>query len=233
LPLAPFEKWGIDYVGPIKPAARSSRAQYIILATDYATKWVEAVPTARNDAKTSKKFLFKNIVTRFGCPLEIVSDRGFHFLNETIQELTRIFFIKHRKTTPYNPKANGLTERENGIMVNILNKIIYVHKTDWDIKLQSALWAYRTAEKITTKRTPFYLVYQMDSIMPVEFEVPTYKISTTERLSSEESLSPRLHKIEKLEEDTFFSLDKTYKQQFFRKLRYDNQMKPVKIKEGD
>jgi transposase InsO family protein len=185
------------------------------------------------DAKTSAKFLFKNIFTRFGCPLEIVSDRGLHFLNETIQELTRIFFIKHRKTTPYNPKANGLTERANGIMVNILNKIISVHKTDWDIKLQSAIWAYRTDEKITTKRTPFYLVYGMDSIMPVEFEVPTYQTSTAERLSPESIPSPRLQEIEKLEEDRFFSLDETYKQQFLSKLRYDNKMKPVKIEEGD
>jgi hypothetical protein len=156
------------------------------------------------DAKTSAKFLFKNIFTRFGCPLEIVSDRGLHFLNETIQELTKTFFIKHWKTTPYNPKANGLTERANGIMVNILNKIILVHKTDWDINLQSALWAYRTAKKITTKRSPFYLVYGMDSIMPVEFEVPTYQTSTAERLSLESSLSPRLQEIEKLEEDFNF-----------------------------
>jgi hypothetical protein len=165
--------------------------------------------------------------------LEIVSDRGLHFLNDIIMELTYIFFIKHRKTTPYNPKANGLTERANGIMVNILNKIISVHKTDWDIKLASALWAYRTAQKITTKRTPFYLVYGMDSIMPVEFDIPTYRISTTERLDPEESLSPRLHDLDKLEEDRLLSLDETYKQQLFRKLKYDSKMKPVKLQEGD
>ena len=118
-------------------------------------------------------------------------------------------------------------------MVNILNKIISVHKTDWGIKLASALWAYRTAQKITTKRTPFYLVYGMDSIMPVEFDIPTYRISTTERLDPEESLSPRLHDLDKLEEDRLLSLDETYKQQLFRKLKYDSKMKPVKLKEGD
>jgi hypothetical protein len=69
--------------------------------------------------------------------------------------------------------------------------------------------------------------------MPVEFEVPTYQTLIAERLSSESSLSPRLQEIEKLEEDRFFSLDETYKQQFFRKLRYDQKMKPVKIEEGD
>jgi hypothetical protein len=127
---------------------------------------------------------------------------------------------------------SNFTLNTNGIMVNILNKIISVHKTDWDIKLQSALWAYRPAEKITTKITPFYSVYGIDSVMPVEFEVPTYQTLIAERLSPESSLSPRLQEIEKLEEDRFFSLDETYKQQFFRKLRYDQKMKPVKI-EGD
>jgi hypothetical protein len=150
-----------------------------------------------------------------------------------IKELTAIFYIKHRKTTPYNPKANGLTERANGIMVNILNKIILVHKSDWDIKLQSAIWAYTTAEKINTKRTPFYLVHGMDSIMPVEFEIPTYRISSKERLTPEESLSHRLNDIDKLEEDRLFSLDETYKQQLFRKLKYNSKLKPVKVKEGD
>jgi hypothetical protein len=165
--------------------------------------------------------------------LEIVSDRGLHFLNDLIKELTAIFYIKPQKTTPYNPKANGLKERANEIMVNILNKIISVHKSDWDIKLQSALWAYKTAEKITIKRTPFYLVHGMDSIMPVEFEIPTYLISSKERLIPEESLSHGLNDIDKLEEDTLFSLDETYKRQLFKKLKYDSKMKPVKVEEGD
>jgi hypothetical protein len=95
--------------------------------------------------------------------------------------------------------------------VNILNKIISVHKTDWDIKLQSALWTYRTAEKITTERTPFYLVYGMDIIMPGEFKMLTYRISTTNSFSVEESLVPRLEDLEKLEEDRLLSMDETYK----------------------
>jgi hypothetical protein len=133
----------------------------------------------------------------------------------------------------YNLKANGLTERANGIIVNILNKIISVHKIDWDIKLQSALWAYCTAEKITIKRTPFYLVYGMDNIMSVEFKMPTYRICTTNWLSLEESLVPRLEDLENLEEDRLFSLDETYKQQLFRKDKYDSKMKPLNFKEGN
>jgi hypothetical protein len=75
IPLAPFEKWGIDFIGPISPVS-SQKKRYIILATDYATKWVEARATRKNDAQTSASFLFEEVMMRFGHPLELVSDRG-------------------------------------------------------------------------------------------------------------------------------------------------------------
>ena len=96
---------------------------------------------------------------RFGYPLEIVSDRGKHFLNDVISDITSRYLIKHRKTTPYNPKANGLTERANGIVGNILNKMVSAHKTDWDLKLPSAVHAYNTSKKKTTNKSPFFLVF--------------------------------------------------------------------------
>jgi hypothetical protein len=78
IPLAPFEKWGIDFIGPISPVS-SQKKRYIILATDYATKWVEARATRKNDSQTSALFLFEEIMMRFGHPLELVSDRGRTF----------------------------------------------------------------------------------------------------------------------------------------------------------
>ena len=79
-----FAKWGIDFVGPIKPPARGTRAQYVIVATDYLTTWVEAKATQKNDALTTAKFLYEYIFTRYGLPIEIVSDQGVHFVNEII-----------------------------------------------------------------------------------------------------------------------------------------------------
>ena len=130
--LAPFEKWGIDFIGPINPVS-AWKNRYIILATDYATKWVEARSTKRKDAVTTAAFLFEEIMMRFGHPLELVSDRGKHFLNDVIYNITTRYLIKHWKTTPYNPKANGLTERANGIVGKILYKMVFAHKTDWDL----------------------------------------------------------------------------------------------------
>ena len=147
--IVPFEKWRVDFIGPILPISRKKRS-YIILATDYATKWVETWATIRNDAHTSASFLFERIMMRFGCLLELISDRRTHFLNEVILNLTARYGIKHRKTTPYNLKANGLTERANRIVGNILTKLVSANKTDWDEKLQSAVYAYNTSHKTTT-----------------------------------------------------------------------------------
>ena len=129
IPLAPFEKWGIDFVGPFNPAS-ARKKKYIILATDYATKWVEARSTQRNDALTAASFLFEEIMMRVRYPLELVSDRGKHFLNDVISDITSRYSIKHWKTTPYNSKANRLTERANGMVGNILKKMVSAPKMD-------------------------------------------------------------------------------------------------------
>ena len=76
-----FAKWGIDFIGLIDPPAHRTHAQYIIVATDYVTKWVEAKATQKNDAHTIAKFLYKYIFTRYGLPIELVSNQGFHFIN--------------------------------------------------------------------------------------------------------------------------------------------------------
>ena len=85
-----FAKWGIDFVGPINPPAYRTRAQYIIVATDYLKKWVEAKATIKNDARTTACFLYEYVFTRYGLPIEIVSDRGTHFINEVIEYLRGI-----------------------------------------------------------------------------------------------------------------------------------------------
>ena len=149
IPLAPFKKWGIDFIGPIDPMG-AQRRRDIILAIDYATKWVEVQATVKNDALTAASDLFEENMIRCGHPLELVSDRGKHFLNDVIINMTIQYMIKHWKTTLYNPKANGLTEKANGIVGKILNKMVSAHKTDWDQKLPSIVHAYNTSKKKTT-----------------------------------------------------------------------------------
>ena len=94
----PFEKWGIDFVGPISPTAINNQARYIIVATDYFTKWAEARATCKADARSTAKFLYEQVISRHGCPLELISDRSVHFLNEVITQLMTESMIIHRKS---------------------------------------------------------------------------------------------------------------------------------------
>ena len=93
-----------------------------------------------------------------------------------ITSITKLYSIKHRKTTPYNPKANGLTERANGIMGKILNKMVSAHKRDWDKKLPSAVHAYNTSEKKTSRKSPYFLVFGQEVQHRIELEVETLRV---------------------------------------------------------
>jgi hypothetical protein len=199
LSLAPFEKWDIDYIGQISPAS-SRRNEYIIIATEYLTKWAEAKAVKKADAKQTTIFLYENIISRFGCPKILISDRGSHFLNLVIREMTQLFQINHRKTTPYHPQTNGQTKRVNQTLIRILRKIITESKRDWDVKLTVALWAYRTTYKVTTQATPFSLMYGMEAILSIEFEVSFLCIAIENHLDDSTSLKDRLAWLESLNE---------------------------------
>jgi hypothetical protein len=233
LALAPFEKWGIDFVGPINPPSKTGCHRYILVATDYATKWAEAEPTKRDDKEVVAKFLKENIFSRFGCPRELVSDRGTHFVNDVIMELTNKYKIKHRLTTPYHPRANGQTEKTNGILCKIITKTVQGSMSDWDSKLLNALWAYRTAYKVTTKFTPFQLVYGQEAILPIELELPSLRIALEERLDEPTSLEVRIAMLEKLDEIRGQAYLNTAAIQKWCKTYYDSKIKTKVIKDGD
>jgi hypothetical protein len=136
----------------------------------------------------------------FGCPIELVSDQGTHYVNEVIATLTNHYAIVHKKSTVYYPQANGLAESTNKTLQNILRKIINENQTDWDQKLQSALWAYRTSYKTSIGSTPFRLAYGLEAVMPIEFMIPSFRIQARERLNECDSEAERVQCLLQLEE---------------------------------
>ncbi len=94
-------------MGPIKLAWRYTRNNYIFIATDYATKWVEVRALKTNTSTIITKKMYECILTKFGCPLTIVTDQGVHFIDDAIKYLTNHFLMKHVSSTTYYPQGNG------------------------------------------------------------------------------------------------------------------------------
>lgn len=160
----PFYQIGIDIVGPLPITPRNKR--YIVVATDYMTKWPEARALDVATAEKVAEFIFEEIICRHGCPHIILSDRGTHFRNQMIANLLERFRIKHLFSTPYHPQTNGLVERFNRTLCESLARTTEI-VTNWDINIPAVLFAYRTAKQATTKIEPFYLVYGRPAKMPI------------------------------------------------------------------
>jgi hypothetical protein len=114
----------------INPITRHSKARYIITSTDYLTRWVEAVVVQHCLIEIVDRFIFKNIITWFGCPRTLTSDQGGHFISSTIENITIEFLIQHHKSSPYHSQANGTMEVFNKILERVLMKVCCTNKED-------------------------------------------------------------------------------------------------------
>ena len=137
----PFLVWGIHIIGKTSPKS-SNGHEYILVAIDYLTKWVEAASYARLTVVWVAKFIISHIICRYGVPHNFISDRGVHFMGE-VDTLIQEYGIQHHRSSAYRPQTNGAVDVVNKNIKRILRKMVKTSR-DWSEKLPFALWAYRT-----------------------------------------------------------------------------------------
>lgn len=198
-----FYCWGMDFMGPF---VNSFGHKYILLAVDYVSKWVEAIPTRNNDHRVVVKFLKQNIFSRFGMPRAIINDGGSHFCNKPMVDLMKKYGIVHKVSTPYHPQTNGQAELANREIKCILEKTINSNRKDQSLRLIDAFWAYRTAHKTMLGMSPYRLVYGKPCHLPVEIEHKAYwAIRKMNKSLGEVSLNRKLqlNELEEIRNEAF------------------------------
>ncbi|XP_030936306.1 protein NYNRIN-like [Quercus lobata] len=172
----PFAQWGLDILGPF-PKATGNR-KFLLVGTDYFTKWVEAEALTNIRDVDVKKFLWKNIVTRFGTPHTLVSDNGLQFDSKAFRRYCSELGIVNRYSTPAYPQSNGQAEAVNKTIMNGLKKRLDDAKGRWVKELTHVLWTYRTTPRRSTGETPFSMTYGAEAVIPLEVNFPTQRTTT-------------------------------------------------------
>nr|GEU77696.1 reverse transcriptase domain-containing protein [Tanacetum cinerariifolium] len=144
--------------------------EYILVAVDYLSKWVEAKALSTNDARIICKFL-KSFFARFGTPCAIISDRGTYFCND---QFAKVMLKWNRLATAYHPRTSGQVEVSNCGLKRILERTVGENCASWSNKLDEALWAFCTAFKTPIRCTPYKLVYRKACHLLIELEHKAY-----------------------------------------------------------
>jgi len=162
----PWIRVSVDITGPHPRSSRSN--QYILTLVDHFSKWAEAIPLRNHTASTVARALVTHVFTKFGAPLQLLTDRGTEFESELFQELMRWMEIDKLRTTAYRPSCNGVVERFHRTLNSMLGKAVTESQRDWDERLPLVLAAYRATPHESTGMTPNKLFLGHEVRMPID-----------------------------------------------------------------
>ena len=222
----PMQRIAMDILGPLPETEQQNK--YILVISDYFTKWTESFPMKNMEAKTVAEQLISNFICRFGVPYYIHTDQGRNFESSLISEMCHSLGMTKTRTTPYHPQSDGLVERFNRTLLNMLSIFCKDNETTWDLQLPYVMMAYRTSVQESTGATPFSLMFGREAKLPVDimYGQPPNTLALS---ASEYSLQLRRH----LEHSYHLVRDHLNLQQKRQKNLYDKRCYGVPYKQED
>ena len=133
--------------------------EHILMITDHFTRYAQAFPTRNQLAKTTARVLFDQFIVHYGFPARIHSDQGRNFESAVIKELCSIAGVQKSRTTPYHPMGNGMVERFNQTLLNMLGTLQDDQKQDWKSYVAPLVHAYNSTKHDSTGYSPFFLMF--------------------------------------------------------------------------
>uniref|UniRef100_A0A9J8CHH6 Gypsy retrotransposon integrase-like protein 1 n=1 Tax=Cyprinus carpio carpio TaxID=630221 RepID=A0A9J8CHH6_CYPCA len=152
----PFERIGMDLVGPLPKSARGH--EHILVIVDYATRYPEAIPLLKATTKAIAQELF-SLLSQVGIPSQILTDQGTPFMSWMMADVCKLLKVQQLRTTVYHPQTDGLVERFNQTLKQMLRRVVAEDKRDWDQMLPYVLFGIREIPQASTGFTPFELLF--------------------------------------------------------------------------
>ena len=199
----PMERIANDFMGPLPrttPHNGNAPKRYLMVIGDYFTKWTEAIPLENIEAKTVARVLIDNFVCRFGVPLFIHIDQGASLESQIFQEICQMFGIKKTRTPNARPQSDGMIERANRTVVNMLSAFVSDHQKDWDEYVLLVIMAYRSSIHETTGTSPNMMTFGRELRLPIDiiFGLPEKENSKAYGSLYASQMSDRMNEIHDL-----------------------------------
>ena len=166
VPGYPLQIVAVDIMGPLPETPTHNR--YVLVATDYFTRWTEAYAIPNLTAETVANKLLDEFFLRFSLPEQIHSDQGGQFESKLFQEMARILQIKKTWTTPYHPQSDGVVERFNRTLLSMLATVLEDNPWQWEEQLRKVCYAYNTSAHPGLGYSPFYLMFGCKARLPID-----------------------------------------------------------------
>ena len=216
----PLQIVAMDFAGPLLKSDQGN--QYTLVLVDHFTRRPVVYPVEDTEAETVARSLC-DFIHCYGCPEELLSDRGSQFTSKLVKALCKQLGVKRIFTCSFGPSTNGLNEHLNGTLFKAVK--IYASKkpSTWDEYLDAVTFAFRTTPHSVTMHTPALWMYGREVNSPLDMKPPT-------RLYSEDCIKTMQN-----ERQQAYTLVKELvsKEQLRQKIHHDQDIKELKVKVGD